>query len=468
MKNILCDNIWVMENTRRLKFRNIDFTQGPIWKNMVLFALPVLLSNVFQLMYTTVDTVIIGHTLGDVSLAAVGAATSVYDLFFGCAFGMSSGLSIVIARNFGSGKAEYLRKAVATAIMIGIATVAVLTLGFFIGLKPFLRILSTPENIMDETYAYISVQVLFMFVLFAYNLLSGILRAVGNSLAPLVFLIISSCLNVAGDFWCILGLDMGIKGAAVATVAAQGVSDVLCLIYIWIKVRHIIPHKEDFKPDRALYKEMLAQGFSMGLMECVVFAGSAILQIGINGMGYLIIAAHTTAKKLYRIGMAAFSSMNVTVNTFVSQNFGAGNAVRIRQGVKTAYVFNAVMTLIIMAVFIPFAPDFARLISGSSEPDVIDNAAMFIRVVAPSYVILGFLNNSRTALQSIGQKILPVVASVIELIGKILFTIFLVPKFGYMAVVFCEPIIWVLMSAELVPSFWLNPFIRNVSKSRVA
>ena len=199
-------------------------------------------------------------------------------------------------------------------------------------------------------------------------------------------------------------------------------------------------------------------------MNCLVYAGTAILQTGINDLGYLVIAGHTAARKLCSFSMMPLSAMIASVNTFVSQNFGAGKHDRIRQAMKAAYLYNAIVTVLITVVVYAFAPAMLRLISGSSEPVIIENGSLYLKVAAPAFFVLGLINDTRTALQAIGSKVLPLFSSVIELIGKILFVSLLVPRFQYLAVVFCEPVIWCFMAVELVIAFWTNPVVRGDGK----
>ncbi len=444
---------------------HVDLLHGPIFPSMVRFAIPVLFSSLFQQLYNTMDTVIIGHTLGETSLAAMGAAAAVYDLLIGFALGMGNGLAIVTARSYGSGDEGLLKRSVASSMVIGLVISLGITLLAQVILEPFLKILRTPEEVIGESYSYISTITLFIIVMFAYNLCAGLLRAIGNSLMPLVFLVISSLLNVGLDLLFITRFHMGVRGAAVATVVAQGVSVLLCLCYIWKRAKTLIPSRQHFKVNGGLYRELAGQGLSMGLMNCIVYAGTAILQYGINDLGYLVIAGHTAARKLYQFCMMPFSAMIQTINTFVSQNRGAGQGKRIRSGVKCAYLYSGGCAVVITVLILLFAPDLIRLISGSSEPVILKNGAMYVRVAAPCLAILGVLNVTRVSLQAIGQKILPLFSSIIELVGKILFVVFLIPKFQYTAVIFCEPVIWCFMVAELLISFWGDPYIR-ASKNR--
>ncbi|MDD6812636.1 MAG: MATE family efflux transporter [Lachnospiraceae bacterium] len=428
---------------------------------MVVFALPLFLSSIFQQLYNTMDTVIIGHTLGETALAAMGASAAIYDLLIGFAFGIGNGLAIVTARSYGSGNQEMLKKSVAVSIVIGaVVTIVITVLTRFI-LYPFLGVLNTPEEIIKQSYDYISTITLFIVVMFAYNLCAGILRAIGNSVMPLVFLIISSLLNIVLDLLFITRFHMGVQGAAVATVLAQAVSVVLCLIYIRQKAKLLIPGKEHFAWDGNLYREMVTQGLSMGFMSCVVNAGTAILQSGINGLGYLVIAGHTAARKLFQFMMMPFIAMSQTISTFVSQNRGAGQPVRIRKAMIYSYLYGVIVAIVMTLLMWSAAPVMVNWISGSSESVVLQNGSMYLRVVAPCLSILGVLNCTRNALQAIGQKILPLISSIIELIGKILFVLILIPRFQYMAVIFCEPVIWCFMTLQLVIAFWKNPFIRS-------
>lgn len=447
--------------TRISQKTNVDLLHGPIMKSMVVFALPLLLSSIFQQLYNTMDTVIIGHTLGETALAAMGASAAVYDLLMGFALGIGNGLAIVTARSYGSGDQQMLKKSVAASIVIGAAVTIVITILTRFILYPFLRLLNTPSEIIEQSYSYISTITLFVVVMFAYNLCAGILRAIGNSLMPLVFLIISSLLNITLDLVFITRLHMGVRGAAVATVLAQAVSVALCLIYIGCKAKLLIPEQKHFAWDRELYREMTAQGLSMGFMSCIVNAGTAILQSGINGLGYLVIAGHTAARKLFLFTLMPFVAMSQTISTFVSQNRGAGQSARIRKAMKCAYLYGVVVSLVMTVIMLFAAPFMVKLISGSSEEVVLHNGAMYLRVAAPFLSILCVLNCTRNALQAIGQKVLPVISSIIELIGKILFVLILIPRFQYMAVIFCEPVIWCFMTLQLVVSFWSNPFIRS-------
>lgn len=440
---------------------NVDLIHGPIFKSLVIFAIPLLISNVFQQLYNTVDTMIVGNYLGDVSLAAIGSCTSIYDLLVGFALGIGNGLAIVAARSFGSNDEKLLKKSVASSLVIGIVVSFVLTIIGVIFLKPLLNLLNTPAEIINEAYSYIVFIVLFIIVMFAYNLCAGLMRAIGNSFMPLVFLIVSSLLNIILDLLFITQFQMGVKGAAVATVISQGVSVVLCIVYIIKKAQLLLPEKKHFVIDKELYKELLGQGFSMGFMSSIVSAGSVILQYGINNLGYLIIAGHTAARKLYMFFNMPFTAMALAISTFVSQNKGANQKTRIKKALRYAYIYDVVMAALVTIIILLFGASLVKLISGSDENVVLQNGTLYLMVVGPFYAVLGILMQTRFALQGIGQKLLPLISSVIEFFGKIIFVVYFIPKFQYMAVIFCEPVIWCVMCIQLVYSFYTNSYIKG-------
>ena len=227
-----------MDSTKRKSFNaNVDLIHGPIFKSLIIFALPLFISNIFQQLYNTVDTMIVGNFLGDASLAAIGSCTSIYDLLVGFALGIGNGLAIVTARSFGSKDEKLLKKSVASSLVIGIVVSIGLTLIGLIFLQPLLHLLNTPANIIDEAYSYIFFIVLFIIVMFAYNLCAGLMRAIGNSVMPLVFLVVSSVLNIILDLVFITQLNMGVQGAAVATVISQG-TPLFYVLFICLK-RHL-------------------------------------------------------------------------------------------------------------------------------------------------------------------------------------------------------------------------------------
>lgn len=438
---------------------NVDLMHGPIFRSLVLFMLPILISNLFQQLYNTVDTMIVGNVLGDTALAAIGSCGAIYELLVGFGLGIGNGLAIVAARAYGAQDEDLLKRTVAGSLVIGlVASLTITTAGFF-GLRPLLELLDTPAEILEDAYRYIIIIDLGVIVMFAYNLCAGLLRAIGNSVMPLVFLLLSSALNVVLDLWFIAGMGMGVAGAAVATVIAQGVSVVLCILYVMARVRILIPGRKHLDVGRKLYWDLFSQSISMGLMSSIVSAGSVVLQYGINGLGTLTIAGHTAARKLFAFTEMPLISMANAGSTFVSQNRGANQPDRVRRGMRQMYLYSVVVMVAAVVLMNFGAQWMVQLISGSSEPIVLENGARYLLWNAPFYAVLGVLLCTRYALQSLGQKVLPLFSSVIELVGKVIFVLVFIPKFQYNAVILCEPIIWFFMTAYLVAVYLHEPFV---------
>lgn len=443
------------------KLFQVDFLQGPIVRSLVIFAIPLFISSLFQQMYSMVDTMIVGNYLGDEALAAMGACASISDLLVGFCLGVGSGMAVVTARSYGSGNLKLLKKSVAMTMVLGaLVTVLISGCGGMV-LRPLLELLNTPAEIIDQSYSYVSTIMAGALVMLAYNLCAGMLRAIGNSIMPLLFLIVASVLNVILDIVFISNFHMGIRGAAVATVISQGISALLCVIYIWKKAPILVPSKAHFSLDKGLCSELLGQGISMGLMGSIVSLGTVVLQYGINGFGTLIIAGHTAARKLHFVCMMFSTTLSMACSTFVSQNKGAGNRERIIRAMKYMFVFDFASAAVVTVALYFFARPVVQLITGSTEVVVLDNATMYLLVAGPFYAVLGVLLQTRSALQGIGEKVLPIISSVIEMVGKVIFTIVFIPRFGYTAVIWCEPLIWCAMTAQLLFSYYRNPFIRG-------
>lgn len=437
----------------------VNLLKGNILKSLIIFAIPLFISNLFQQLYNTVDIMIVGNFLGDTSLAAIGASSAVYELLVGFALGIGNGLSMVAARSYGANDKNLLKKSVAGSIVIGVfITISIMVISKLY-LMPLLKLLNTPANIIEESYSYISIITLFVGVMFAYNLCAGLLRAIGNSFMPLVFLVISSLLNIGLDIVFITKFNMGIKGAAVATIISQGVSVILCIIYIYFKSKILIPKRAHFSVGKELYKELWGQGLSMGLMMGIVSTGTVILQTAINELGYLTIAGHTAARKLNSFCTMPVVAIAQAVSTFVSQNKGANQGYRIRKSVFYSNLIAISWGVISSVILFFISPMMVKVLSGSSEVLVIENGARYLRINAPFYGVLGILLNLRYSLQGLGQKITPLLSSIIEFVGKILFVILIIPKTGYLGVILCEPIIWCFMTAQLAYAFYKNTYI---------
>ena len=445
-----------------MKKTAINLTDGPILRSIIAFAIPIIISNIFQQLYNTADIMIVGRFLGQDALAAVGATAAIFELIVGFALGVGNGMGIIIARHYGARNHRLLKRAVASTIVIGAVLSLLVAVIGSIGMFPLLRFLGTPESIIDQSYAYISIVVLGIAVTFAYNLCAGLLRAVGDSQAALYFLILAAIVNVILDIFCITQLHMGVAGAAVATIIAQGISAILCFVYIKKRVNFLIPSRKDFVRDDELYLDLLSQGLAMGLMSSIVSLGSVMLQSSINALGPVIISAQTSARRIFSFSTLPFAAIAAAMTTFTSQNLGAEKPHRIAKGFRQASLV-AIGWALFAFVFLFFvSPWLNQLISGSTDPALLDNAALYNRIGSAFYIPLALLLILRNSLQGLGQKSAPLLSSFIELAGKVLFVIFIIPHTGYLGVILCEPILWVLMAIQLSYSFLNHPFIKEV------
>ena len=438
------------------KVKSIDLLSSPIVSSLLTFALPILISNALQQFYNAADTTIVGNFLDFRSLAAIGATSAIYELIVGFAIGIANGMGIVVARHFGAGDIEKIKKAVAGSIVIGsVLSLAVMLVGG-VWLYGLLRLVHIPENIINEAYSYIYIIMIFFFLTFFYNWSASMLRAIGNSLTPLLILLLTSVINIGLDILFITKFNTGIKGAAIATVISQAISALLCIVYMYIKADILIPKLKHFKYNYYVYADLSTQGFAMGFMSSIVSIGTVILQTAVNGMGVTIIAAQTTGRRIMFFLMMPMSSLATALTTFVSQNFGAGNKSRIKSAVKYANIINTIWSIISVVFVYTLSIPFIRFISGSYDKELIANAKLYIAMAAPFFWALGILFNLRNALQGMDRKIEPLISSCIELICKIAFVLFVIPHVGYTGVVLTEPIIWVVMVLQLAYSFYIR------------
>ena len=447
-----------------MKKTSVNLLEGPILRAMIAFAIPIMIANIFQQLYNTVDIMIVGRFLGEESLAAVGATAAIFELVVGFALGIGNGMGIVIARHYGAGNYEKLKSAVAATFVIGgVLSIVIAVLGNFT-LYPLLKLLGTPSNIIDQSYEYSYLIVVFVGVTLAYNLCAGLLRAVGDSRAALYFLIFSAIINTVLDIYFIAYLHMGVRSAGVATIISQGISAVLCFNYIRRKTPFLIPTKKHFTWNKKLYSDLFSQGLAMGLMFSVVSIGTVILQTSINALGPVIISAQTSARRIMMFALLPVGSMSATITTFTSQNFGARQYNRIVEGLRKGALVTIIWSVLICITLFFASPYLNELITGSNDEELIYQASLYLKISSAFYPFLAILLVLRNALQGLGQKMMPLVSSIIEMLGKILFVIFIIPSAGYLGVIFVEPILWVVMAAQLYYAFKKEPVICSLKK----
>lgn len=440
-----------MSSIRKGQIR--DMTSGNVFQNIMFFAIPLFISNFFQQCYNIGDTMIASHNLGESALAAIGLTGSITGLVIGFANGMNSGYGVLISRSFGAKDEEQMKSVVAWSFLLNLALAIVFTALTLVFTRPLLHLIQTPEDIFEEAYIYIRVVLGGMAATLFYNMASGILRAVGNSRTPLYFLIFSCSANLLMDFFFVMVLHVGVAGIALATVLAQVLSTALCFLHIARSYRFLPPSKRHFAYQPRLISELLSTGLSMGLMNSIFSMGSVILQGSINTLGTDIIAAHTAARRVVLIANMPLASIAGANATFVSQNYGAGNMKRIKEGIQKSSLISFIWSAIFLIVLLLFSRPIIYALTGSSKPVIMDNAMMNLRINMIFFFPLGVLLILRTSLQGIGHKILPLVSSSLELIFKVLAAFVFVPLWGYFGASIAEPFTWVICMVFLLISF---------------
>lgn len=427
-----------------------DLTKGNTLKVIIRFTIPICLGSLFQLFYSLVDTRIVGSTLGKDALAAVGATTTLNTLIIGFLIGLTNGFSVITAQNFGAGNHEKVRKSVASAFLLGLIVSIVLTWGSLTGLKTILSWLNMPAEHFEEGYNYIYVVLAGMTAAMLYNICASVLRAIGDTITPLCFLIFSTIVNIFLDYAFILGFDMGVEGAAYATVLSQGLAFVLCVGYMMKKYPFLRMRRSDFRLESSLCKRLMASGMSMGFMQSLVSLGTVSLQSAINTFGTNTIVAHTAARKITELFMLPFGVLGMTMTTFCGQNLGAGKIDRIKDGIKKALFLAWGWCLLVILASYTIAPFLINAVTATKEREVIETATLYLRVDTILYFVTAVITVFRNSLQGIGDCIVPIVSSAIELVGKIMVVLFLTPRLGYWGIIIAEPIVWVVMVLPLI------------------
>lgn len=425
-------------------------TEGTPWKQILLFSIPIFWGNVFQLLYSLVDTKIVGSTLGTEALAAVGSVSTLHTLMTGFLNGLTLGFSLITAMCFGAKNRKRLKKTFAAAISLGVLTTLALVLMLMIFLHPVLNLLHVPQAQFEMAYAYISVLIVGLFATLFYNLCANTLRAIGDALTPLVFLIVATVSNIGLDYLFILGFQMGVQGAAYATVLAQLLSVVLCLIRIFRKFPILHIQKEDFRFDRELMAEMYKSGLSMGLMSCLVGIGTILLQSAINTLGTTVIVAHTAARKVFELVSLPNSVLGSAMATYCGQNYGARRFDRIRQGIRASLIIAAVWAVVVFLICHTIEGKLIQFVASTTNPDVIYWGSTYLKVDMSFIVICGVIVILRNSMQGFGDRVIPVFSSCIELAGKIIFAFVFAPMFAYWGIIWAEPMVWVAMVIPLI------------------
>lgn len=425
-------------------------TEGTPWKQILLFSIPIFWGNIFQLLYSLVDTKIVGSTLGTEALAAVGSVSTLHTLMTGFLNGLTLGFSLITAMCFGADNMKRLKKSFAMTIGLGVLTTTVLVVALMFVLQPLLHLLNVPEEQFAMSYAYISVLIVGLFATVLYNLCANTLRAIGDSLTPLLFLILATVSNIGLDYLFILEFHMGVQGAAYATVLAQLISVVLCFVRIFRKFPILHLQKSDFRPEKGLIVEMYKSGLSMGLMSCLVSIGTIMLQSAINTFGTTVIVAHTAARKVFEIMSLPMSVLGSAMATYCGQNYGAKRFDRIRQGIRASLLIAAIWSVAVFIICHTVEGALIRFVASTTDAEVIYWGSMYLKVDMSFIVVCGVIVILRNSMQGFGDRVIPVFSSCIELAGKIIFAFVFAPMFAYWGIIWAEPVVWIAMVIPLI------------------
>lgn len=430
-----------------------DMTQDSPVKLILNFAIPMLFGMLFQQFYNLVDTMIVGKTLGVDALAGVGATGSINFMIIGFCMGACSGFVIPVAHQYGAKKYSDLRKYVYNGYVCSIAFSLVLTVLSVMLCGTILTILNTPSDIFEYAYDYIIVIFAGIPTVFLYNMVSGIIRSLGDSKTPVYFLVMSSVINIALDFFLILVFHMGVSGAGYATVIAQFISGVTCLIYMYKKYDILKSNKMERKIRKQFIINLCINGIPMGLQYSITAIGSTILQAAVNGLGSSCVAAMTAGSKMFNFTCCPFDALGSTMATYAGQNVGAKKTERLGKGINGAMIIGAIYSIIALVVLYFTTEYIALLFVDVSETEIIGLTRRFILASAVFYIPLTAVNVYRFCIQGMGFSVFAILAGVLEMIGRSIAAIFLIPVMGFDGACIASPIAWIFADLFLIPAF---------------
>ncbi len=431
-----------------------DMTVGSPMKLILGFALPLLMGLLFQQIYSLVDTIIVGRMLGVSALAAVGATGSVNFLIIGFCLGVCSGFSLPVAQRFGAKDYKSMQKYVGNSALLAAITAIFMTILTVLLCRNILIWMNTPEDIIDLSYNYIVVIFAGIPATILYNLLSSYLRSLGDSVTPLIFLVVSAVLNIGLDLLFIITFQMGVSGAAFATILSQGISGILCLIYIIKKCKLLHPCRDDWRLDGSYVRTLLSMGLPMGFQYSITAIGSVILQTSVNSLGSEVVASITAASKISMFMCCPFDALGSTMATYGGQNVGAGKLERLSRGLFSAGMIGINYSVVIFIVTVVFGQNLIYLFVDSSELAVVTQAKKFLLINVAFYIPLVFVNEVRFLIQGMGYSGFAVFAGVFEMIARALVGMIFVPIFGFSAACFASPLAWVFADCFLFPAYF--------------
>ena len=427
-----------------------DMTTGsPAWA-IFHFVLPVFLGNVFQQFYSMADTIIVGKFVGNKALAAVGSTGTIMFLIITSLIGMTVGFTVLTSQRFGAGDMDGMRKTVGCAAILSIIVSVVATAVSMLGMRSLLTIMNTPADIFDDAYAYIMIICGGIFAQVLYNYLASVLRALGNSRTPLYFLILAALLNIVLDLVFIIQFHAGAAGAAYATVISQGVSGVLCLLYIWKKVPVLHLKRSDWRLDWHIAKLQLGLGLPMALQYSITAIGTIMVQSALNSLGSTLVAAFTAASKIEQVVTQAYVALGTAMATFCAQNMGAGKISRIRRGFRDATLMGIVYSLFAALLVVTVGKYMTYLFISEEIETILPSVDIYLKCVAAFFIPLTVVNLYRNGLQGMGFGFLPMMAGVAELVGRGVTAVIAAGYGSYFGICMASPMAWVLAGGLLI------------------
>lgn len=430
-----------------------SLTTGRPWRVILSFSVPLLIGNVVQQLYQVVDTIVVGRELGVNSLAAVGATGSLLFLLLGFAWGMTSGFAIPTAQAFGAKDAAGVRRSVATGTVLAAVASIVITIGGPLLAEPVLVLMRTPPELLAEATLFTQVSFLGGGATMFFNYLSAIIRAIGDSKTPLIFLTIACALNVVLVVVLVGPVGWGVAGAALATVAAQAVSVVLCLVFVRRRMPALHVQRADWRITREDLADHLRLGLPMGFQASIIAIGTLVVQVALNVLGADAVAAYTTATRVDSLATALLASLGLAVSMYVAQNFGGRRPDRIRAGVKQAILMAIIASVVLGIVLIAFGTHLVRLFVGEGADEVVELAHLMLIINGATYSLLGVLFVVRGALQGLGQALIPTITGVVELFMRVGAALVLGGLLGFGGVAMSNPLAWIGAVAILVPAY---------------
>ena len=431
-----------------------DMTSGSPAKLIFGFAIPMFLGLLFQQFYSMVDTLIVGKFLGVNPLAGVGSTTSLNFMVLGFCMGVCNGFAIPVAQMFGAKEEHRLRRYVTNGAWLCIVFSIVMTLVVVAVCRPVLVLMQTPEEIFEYAYVYIVIVFWGIPCTFLYNILAAIIRSLGDSKTPVIFLAISSGINIVLDLVFVLVFDMGVEGPAIATVLAQGISGIICLFYMYRNFPVLHASRDEWKPELHYMGKLCFIGIPMGLQYSITAIGSLVLQTAVNGLGAMVVAGVTAAQKINMFISCPIESLGQTMAPYAGQNMGAGKIDRIGKGLKSAVLMGWGVSIICFLIAVLFGKQLTLLFVDAGETEIIAYSYQFLLFCIGGYCLLTLVNTVRFTIQGMGFSVFAILSGIMEMIARILAATVVVQMIGFAGTCLAHPMAWLFADVFLIPAFF--------------